>query len=79
LCGISSPGGSAIVAALCATIARRGVHWIYQALRLSTHPCEVRTMAKGNNAQNKDKKKAKANPKKEAKDTTTKPITPKKK
>ncbi len=38
-------------------------------------------MAKGNNAQNKDKKKAKANPKKDAKAaaTTTKPIAPKKK
>lgn len=36
-------------------------------------------MAKGNNAQNKDKKKAKANPKKDAKATTTKPVAPKKK
>ena len=35
-------------------------------------------MAKGNNAQGKDKKKAKAAPKKGAKGTPTKPAAPKK-
>jgi hypothetical protein len=40
---------------------------------------EVSIMAKGNNAQGKDKKKAKAAPKKEAKPAPSKAATPKKK
>jgi hypothetical protein len=40
--------------------------------------CEVSIMAKGNNAQGKDKKKAKAKPKKDAKAAPNKPGAAKK-
>ena len=43
------------------------------------HPSEGTIMAKGNNAQGKDKKKAKAAPKKDAKTTPKTTTIPKKK
>jgi hypothetical protein len=45
---------------------------------LDIHKREVRIMAKGNNAQGKDKKKAKAAPKKDAKAAPKKPAAGKK-
>ena len=45
---------------------------------MDIHKSEVSIMAKGNNAQGKDKKKAKATPKKDAKAAPKKPAAGKK-